>query len=106
MTFDSFNATLKLKARQIVRVSGLHGARITCREGTVWITQDGDRTDTVLERGQSFGSEKTGQVLIYGLGEAEVEIVEVEIVEAAPANAPQFATRHAARSAPGLALAA
>ena len=94
MTFDSINPTLKLKARQIVRVSDLHGARIVCRQGTAWITQDGDLTDTVLERGQSFESVRTGQVLIYGLGETEVEIV-----EAAPANAPLFAAQRLALAA-------
>lgn len=101
MTFDSINPTFKLKARQIVRVADLHGARIACRQGTVWITQDGDVADTVLERGQWFESGKRGQILIYGLGEAEVEIV-----EAAPARAPRVATRQPARGAPRLALAA
>lgn len=101
MTFDSINPTLKLKARQIVRVADLHGARIACRQGTVWITQDGDVADTVLEAGQWFETARSGQILIYGLGAAEVDIVE-------PARAPaaRRAAVHTAQVAPHLALAA
>ena len=99
MRFDSENPTLKLKARQIVRVPDMRGARIACRSGSVWITQDGDNTDFVLERGESFASEKDGQILIYGLGDAEVEIVEA-------ANAPKFAPQFALQTVPQLALAA
>lgn len=101
MTFDSINPTLKLKARQIVRVADLRGARIACRQGTVWITQDGDVADTVLEPGQGFETAKPGRILIYGLGAAEVEIV-----EAARAAVPKVAAPRAVWGAPRLALAA
>ncbi len=101
MTFDSINPTFNLKARQIVRVADLHGARIACRQGTVWITQDGDVADTVLERGQWFETAKPGQILIYGLGAAEVDIVEV-----ARTTAPRRAAARTAHGTPHLALVA
>lgn len=81
MHFDSLNPTLKLKPRQIVRITDLSGVRVFCRQGSVWITQDGDLTDTVLERGQTYRSTRAAPLLLYGLGEAEVEVIE-------PAAAP------------------
>ena len=100
MTFDSTNPTFKLKARQIVRVADLHGARIACRQGAVWITQDGDVADTVLEPGQCFETAKSGQILIYGLGAAEVDIV-----EPASATVPRRADARDTRGMPQMALA-
>lgn len=41
--------------------------RITCQFGSIWITQDNDLKDIVLESGDSFTHEGVGDVLLYAL---------------------------------------
>ncbi len=40
---------------------------IGCESGAVWITQDNDPRDVVLNAGEHFVSDRTGTVLIYAL---------------------------------------
>lgn len=76
MQFHSQALTVHLKPRQIVSLPDPAGAGISVsvRSGSVWITQDRDLADIVLESGQSHASHRRGQMLIYGLEEADVEI--------------------------------
>ena len=78
MRLDSSALSLHLKRRQIVSLpdTGGAGVSVSVTRGSVWITQDNDLSDIVLERGQTHASPQRGQLLIYGLEEADVEIVE------------------------------
>ena len=78
MRLDSSALSLHLKRRQIVSLpdTGGAGVSVSVTSGSVWITQDHDLNDIVLERGQTHASPRRGQLLIYGLEEAEVEITE------------------------------
>ena len=78
MRLDSSALSLHLKRRQIVSLpdTGGAGVSVSVTRGSVWITQDHDLNDIVLERGQTHASPRRGQLLIYGLEEADVEIVE------------------------------
>ncbi|MEO8936971.1 MAG: DUF2917 domain-containing protein [Burkholderiaceae bacterium] len=40
---------------------------IGCESGTVWITQDNDVRDVVLNAGEQFVSDRPGTVLVYAL---------------------------------------
>lgn len=42
-------------------------SRITCVRGLLWITQEGDPTDYVLHRGESFRPQTRGTVLVEGM---------------------------------------
>ena len=66
--------SLPLSRRQIHRIDDARGLRIRCREGSVWVTVDGDPRDYVLERGQSFDP-KGGPTLVYALADARVDLV-------------------------------
>lgn len=78
MRLDSSALSLHLKRRQIVSLpdTGGAGVSVSVTRGSVWITQDDDINDIVLERGQTHASPQGGQLLIYGLEEADVDIVE------------------------------
>jgi len=45
---------------------------IECREGVVWITQEGDHRDIILHAGQRYGIEKRGLVIVQAIGDAKV----------------------------------
>ena len=48
------------------------GDRIECVSGIVWVTQDGDLRDIVLNAGESFRLDRSGRVLVSGLADAGV----------------------------------
>jgi len=41
--------------------------RVRCHVGTLWVTQDGDPRDVILEAGQQFVTDRTGELLISAL---------------------------------------
>ena len=84
MRFDSQALTVHLKPRQIVTLPDTNGegVSVSVKSGSVWITQDRDLADIVLESGQSHASRRRGQMLIYGLEEADVEIGEAGAAQA------------------------
>ena len=43
------------------------GANVMCTTGTLWLTQQGDPDDHLLEAGQSFTLDQRGTVLVQGL---------------------------------------
>ena len=76
MRLTSQSVTLHLKPRQIVSLpdAGANGVSVSVKSGSVWITEDDEFADIVLESGQSHASHKRGLMLIYGLADAEVSI--------------------------------
>jgi hypothetical protein len=74
MRFDSNALTVHLKPRQILALPGNPGTRVRVRSGSVWITEDRNLADIVLEPGQSHASTHAGNTLIYGLEDAEIDI--------------------------------
>jgi hypothetical protein len=74
MHFDSNALTVHLRPRQILSLPGKSGASVRVRRGSVWITEDRNLADIVLEQGQSHASTHAGNTLIYGLEDAEIDI--------------------------------
>lgn len=52
--------------------------RIICVRGLLWITQEGDPTDYVLHRGQSFVPQTAGLVLVEGMHASLIRLVSRE----------------------------
>jgi len=52
------------------------GASVMCTTGTLWLTQQGDPDDPLLEAGQSFTLDQRGTVLVQGLpcGKAVIRV--------------------------------
>lgn len=64
-----------LKKGSLLRVKGNRsGQTIRCLNGRVWITQQGDNKDRVLNGGEMYLSNLSSFVLIGALDDAEVKI--------------------------------
>ncbi len=75
-----------LAHRRILRLRDRDGDRVECLDGSVWITQDGDPRDIVLDAGEAFTLDRRGTTLVYALANARV-VVQAE--GHAPARRPQ-----------------
>jgi hypothetical protein len=52
----------------------LRGLAIECSEGTLWVTQEGDHQDHVLEAGQRFVVARRGSVVVEALSDSRLRI--------------------------------
>jgi hypothetical protein len=43
------------------------GTEIRCLEGMLWITQEGDLIDHIIERGDKFVVDRKGKVVLQGM---------------------------------------
>ena len=72
-----FPATrITLAADQFVKLDEAVGVRLVSRCGSIWITQDGDSRDIVLEAGDSFVLDRAGPSIVQALGPAVRAIAE------------------------------
>ena len=62
------STSLRLARGQLAHLGSLHGARLECRRGTLWITLDNDPRDIVLDAGESFSVDSHGNALVNALG--------------------------------------
>ena len=73
--------------REIVRIPHAAGARMYCRRGSVWITQDGEAQDWVLGPDEEVQLTRAGDALIYALEPSSVLIErQAERLPSAPTN--------------------
>ncbi|RZT95294.1 DUF2917 domain-containing protein [Rivibacter subsaxonicus] len=63
-----------LRKGQLLALAGRSGLRIDCREGSLWITQDRDPVDVVLEAGQSHVLAGDERVLVQALAPARLVV--------------------------------
>lgn len=54
----------------IRRVGHGAGQRVECLAGVLWITQDGDLRDVILETGEAFAFDRRGNALISALADS------------------------------------
>lgn len=58
-------------------------------EGRLWITQDGDRRDHIVDAGETFWSGSEGEILVQALADSKfVELDAVSNTDARPSAAP------------------
>lgn len=60
-------ADIQLQPRALLSIDDASQVRITCREGTLWITLDNDARDFVIEAGDDFTTAEHRQALTYAL---------------------------------------
>jgi len=56
-----------LKAREILPIDGGAGLEVRCLRGILWITQDGDPEDRIIDSGESFVLDQPGLSLVNAL---------------------------------------
>jgi len=59
----------------VLRVENARDMQVRVDQGTLWITQQGDRSDVVLERGESFRLDRNGLALLYACGRAPLTLI-------------------------------
>lgn len=63
-----------VRARTTLPLQDQQGQRVSCLEGQVWITQQHDIRDVVLEAGECFVIDKQGLTLLFALRDAIVTV--------------------------------
>lgn len=74
---------LRLEHKGLYSVPDASSRAVTCDEGVLWLTVDGDPRDFVLEPGRTFETQDHGRVLIYALAPSRISIA-----DRAPAISP------------------
>lgn len=69
---DGTGRPLDLGERDLLRVRRAGGLEIRSLKGYLWITQDGDPRDVVLQPGQAYRPDRNACVLVAPLGPAQV----------------------------------
>lgn len=61
-----------LGERALHRIENGRGLAVTCFEGAVWITQENDPRDIVLNAGQSAVLDRNGTAIVFAFKEAAI----------------------------------
>jgi hypothetical protein len=75
MKLDIGRATMELDRMQTMKLRGAKGARLTCRRGSLWVTQEGVARDDFLVPGITLEIESDGAVVIEAMVPSAVAIV-------------------------------
>lgn len=76
MKIELTTPTLSLPRDGLIALRDARGMRVTSLEGALWITQDAQGGDIILERGQSFTVDRPGLTLVMALTPASLRLVE------------------------------
>jgi len=64
---------LLLANKEMLSLAGnRQGVRLTCLAGRLWITQQGDGRDHLLQPGGSFSSSLPGEIVVTALGNSRL----------------------------------
>lgn len=58
----------------LLRVKDARGSRVTCLQGSLWLTQEQSIRDVLLEAGQSFDIERDGVTLVQGMADSRLGV--------------------------------
>ncbi len=68
MDLSQVAGSIALPSGQPLRIENGYGRRISVLEGHVWVTQDGDPRDIVLEAGDDFIFDRRAMAVLSALG--------------------------------------
>jgi hypothetical protein len=74
MTTATHHFELHLNAKTTFDVTDSAGVQILCREGSLWITLDGDPRDILLDAGASYTPSEHRRALIYALAPSSLSL--------------------------------
>ena len=76
MNQDLLNGTRTLDKGKIRHLHAEKGRRVEVLSGAIWITQDGDRRDIVLEDGQAFDFDRVGDALLSAFADSRYLVLD------------------------------
>jgi hypothetical protein len=65
---------VELEQGDLLPLDRAKGVRISCVEGALWLTEERDAADVVLQPGQSYEVEATGRTLIQAMSRSRVAV--------------------------------
>jgi hypothetical protein len=71
-------ARINLRRGRLIRVENAEGFRIRCYSGVLWITQERDVRDTILQSGDAFIFSRPGLALVHALANAQFAVEDPE----------------------------
>lgn len=84
MNTPSKQFDLALAHQAMFKVTDAAGVQITCRQGSLWLTLDGDPRDIVLSAGDNFTATEHRRAMIYALAPSTLSLAMT--LSAAPAR--------------------
>lgn len=99
LELETGHEPIYLKKHQHLRINEACGWTVHAVAGTLWITQDGDMRDIVLEAGDSFILDRDRTALLSPLNEAQVSLRRGWCRQAVPGRTSSRARQLGARSA-------
>lgn len=72
-------ATMKLRAGQLLKLKGTHATRLICAEGLLWVTQEGMTRDDFLAPGNSIELATQGLVLVEAMGDSVLTLAPAKV---------------------------
>jgi len=76
MKIELSTPTLALPRDGLIALRDAAGTRVTTLKGALWITQDHEAGDVILEEGQSFTVGRRGLTLVMALTPASLRLLE------------------------------
>lgn len=76
MHVDLDTSTLSLPRDGMIALRDAQGTRVACLSGALWVTEDHERGDTILEAGQNFTLRRPGLTLVMALQPASLQLKE------------------------------
>lgn len=76
MNFRLESPVLALEAGQVLALDGARGTRIQPREGTLWITLEGEARDFIVGAGETFAVPRGGRTVVQAMSPARVALRE------------------------------
>jgi hypothetical protein len=74
---------LTLGAGQLLALDDARGTRIQPREGSVWITEEGETQDFIVEAGQAFVVKRRGRTLVQAVVDSRIAFCDQGLPRAA-----------------------
>ncbi|RJG06983.1 DUF2917 domain-containing protein [Noviherbaspirillum cavernae] len=74
MELNPHGSTVRLQGEQHLAMHDALGWSVRALSGTVWITQDRDPRDVVLQAGESFTLDRNGAALLTPIGRTEFRL--------------------------------
>ena len=74
MAILTHSTELQLAGEELLTLADIRGTRLTCVDGSVWLTLDLDLRDVFLHPGDSFVVDRDGTTLLHALVPARLRV--------------------------------